>query len=108
MASCLPPQRRQRIFDMGRHDRVGDAIDQTVRFEILQRLREHPFADAIDPPPQFAEPECAVFQHDQDQHGPATGDVPQNVPRGAGPGEDIAATQLFGKRGVGCSGHDMH
>jgi hypothetical protein len=44
------------ILHMRRHDRIGNALDKPVRFESLQRLRQHFLADTSDEAPQLAEP----------------------------------------------------
>ena len=38
---------RQRVFHMRRHHRIRNPLNETIRFQPLQGLRQHFFADAI-------------------------------------------------------------
>ncbi len=65
------------------------AVDETVAFQLLQRLGEHFLAHAVDPAAQVTEAEWAVGQPGQDQGAPPSGEVLEHRPRRARPGEDI-------------------
>jgi hypothetical protein len=64
---------------MRRHDIMGHAQDKTVTFEPLQRLGEHAFADPADAAAEFAEPEGAAFEDDEDKDAPAAGHMFENL-----------------------------
>ncbi|OJY49912.1 MAG: hypothetical protein BGP17_17650 [Sphingomonas sp. 67-41] len=76
---------------MRRHHRIGDAIDQSVTLQPLQRLRQHPLAHPAHLAAQFAEAMRAAFQRDQDQHAPLAGQVPQHLARRAIGRHQVAA-----------------
>ena len=83
------------------------AGDQAIAFQPLQGLRQHLLADPADPPAQATETLGAFGQHQQHQHAPAAGDMPQHVARRALRGQQVAATQAAGQ-GIGMQGVGHH
>ena len=73
---------------------MGTPRRKPIRFERLQSLRQHPFADAIQPPPQFGKPQGTVKQGDENQPAPAAGDVLQTLARGASEGQHVTGAQF--------------
>ncbi len=92
------PERRETVFDMGRHDIECHATHQAVSFEPLQCLSKHTFTDATNLTTQFTETTRPVLQHDQDQHPPAARDMLQHLTRGALSNQQITATKLDRER----------
>lgn len=79
------------------HDIVGRAQDKAVGFQLLQGLRQHPFANAPHLAAQFGKPVSPRQQNDQRQGSPSTGQMRKDSPRGAIGGQDIAALQVIDK-----------
>jgi uncharacterized membrane protein len=67
---------RKRVLDLGRHDGMDPAGDETVSLEIPEGLREHLLVDATNSSQQLSVAHRVVFmKRADDERGPAVGDA---------------------------------
>ncbi|OCW23606.1 hypothetical protein BB029_13745 [Pseudomonas sp. S3E12] len=55
MAGYFSSHRGEAVLNVGWHDRIGFAQDETIEFQKLEGLRKHLFADASNLATQIAE-----------------------------------------------------
>lgn len=77
------------IFDVRRDRGALGAGDQSVGFESLKRLREHPVADAGDRTANLGKPEGPVHQGGEHEGSPPPRGVFKHGPRRAAGIEDV-------------------
>ena len=87
----LKPQWAQRVIHMGRHHVMHPPDHEAIRFELLQGLRQHPFADAADLAAQFGKPVGAGQQNQHDQRSPPACQMLQHLTRRALDRQNIGA-----------------
>lgn len=65
-----PPVGRERVFHLGRHDRIDLAVDDAVVFQLAKLLGQHAFTDVRNFAPQFPEAAGAIPQPEQNEDLP--------------------------------------
>ncbi|KAB1662124.1 zinc-binding dehydrogenase [Pseudoclavibacter sp. CFCC 13796] len=88
------PELGQRILDAGGNLGIDRARDEAVRFEPLERLREHLRADALETTSELAVAQRAVFECADRQRAPLVREQIEHVSAGAHSRIDVVAFAL--------------
>ena len=72
-----PPVGRERIFHLGRHDRIDLAVDDAVVFQLAKLLGQHAFTDVGNLAPQVPEAVDLIPQPEQNEGLPFAPDYLQ-------------------------------